>query len=271
MDNGVHFVSGLPRSGSTLFAAILKQNPRFHAGMTSPVASLALSLQKNMSRENDMALFIDNNQRTGILRALFSAYYQDQHPTQVVFDTNRLWCSKLPLLIHLFPDAKIIACVRHIPWIIDSIERLVRQNKLEPSKMFGFDVDGTIYNRFDMLTNTNCIIGFAYRSLREAFFSEESERMMLLTYESLTSSTKMAMQAVYEFIGEEWFEHNFDEVAYDADEFDYQLGSPGLHRVSGPVAPRKRKTILPPDLFTRMEKDSFWLEPNANVRNVKIV
>ena len=35
-----HFISGLPRSGSTLLAAILRQNPRFHAGMTSPVGSL---------------------------------------------------------------------------------------------------------------------------------------------------------------------------------------------------------------------------------------
>jgi hypothetical protein len=35
-----HFISGLPRAGSTLTAAILRQNPRFHAGMSSPVASL---------------------------------------------------------------------------------------------------------------------------------------------------------------------------------------------------------------------------------------
>jgi sulfotransferase len=30
MQNGIHFISGLPRSGSTLLAAILRQNPRFH-------------------------------------------------------------------------------------------------------------------------------------------------------------------------------------------------------------------------------------------------
>src|SRR3569832_2806671 len=35
-----HFISGLPRSGSTLLAALLLQNPRFHAGMTSPVGTL---------------------------------------------------------------------------------------------------------------------------------------------------------------------------------------------------------------------------------------
>jgi len=30
----IHFVSGLPRSGSTLLAALLQQHPRFQAGMS---------------------------------------------------------------------------------------------------------------------------------------------------------------------------------------------------------------------------------------------
>ena len=32
----MHFISGLPRSGSTLLSAILRQNPRFYAAMSSP-------------------------------------------------------------------------------------------------------------------------------------------------------------------------------------------------------------------------------------------
>lgn len=36
----LHFISGLPCSGSTLLSGILKQNPEFHAGMSSPVGSL---------------------------------------------------------------------------------------------------------------------------------------------------------------------------------------------------------------------------------------
>ncbi|WP_414570950.1 sulfotransferase [Nostoc sp. CCY 9925] len=36
----IHFISGLPRSGSTLLGVLLRQNPQFHASMTSPVGSL---------------------------------------------------------------------------------------------------------------------------------------------------------------------------------------------------------------------------------------
>ena len=50
MQNGIHFISGLPRSGSTLLAALLRQNPRFSAGMTSPVGSLFNAMLSATSR-----------------------------------------------------------------------------------------------------------------------------------------------------------------------------------------------------------------------------
>ena len=40
MAHKFHFISGLPRSGSTLTGALLRQNPRYHAGMSSPIANL---------------------------------------------------------------------------------------------------------------------------------------------------------------------------------------------------------------------------------------
>ena len=40
MENTIHFISGLPRAGSTLLSAILRQNSAFHAAMTSPVGAL---------------------------------------------------------------------------------------------------------------------------------------------------------------------------------------------------------------------------------------
>ena len=66
-----HFISGLPRSGSTLLAAILKQNPRFHAGMTSPVGDMVSALIGEMSGKNDFSVFITEQQRQAVLRGVF--------------------------------------------------------------------------------------------------------------------------------------------------------------------------------------------------------
>lgn len=42
-------MAGLPRSGSTLLAALLRQNPRLHANVASPVAGLFLAMLREMS------------------------------------------------------------------------------------------------------------------------------------------------------------------------------------------------------------------------------
>jgi sulfotransferase len=271
MKHGIHFISGLPRAGSTLLGAILRQNPFFHAGMSSPVASLFSALLRQMSQENETAVFIDDAQRHAILTALFEAYYHKEHATRLVFDTNRMWCAKLPALAALFPNAKVICCVRHVPWILDSIERLVRRNKFEPSKIFNFDPGGTVYSRIEALGTGTGMVGFAWNALREAFYGEQSDRLLLLTYETLTSEPERALAAVYEFLGEAPFRHDFHNVQFDASEFDARLGTPGLHQVGRVVRAIERKTLLPPDLFRRVEPDSFWRDPALNPNRVTVV
>ena len=145
MDNGIHFISGLPRSGSTLLSAILRQNPKFHAGMSSPVAALWSSLLGVMGARGEWADLIDGEQRQNISHAVFRGYYQNIHPRQLVFDTNRLWCARMDALAQLFPQARVIVCVRDLAWIMDSFERLYRKNALLPSRIYAPDAAATVY------------------------------------------------------------------------------------------------------------------------------
>src|SRR5690242_7143761 len=123
----IHFISGFPRAGTTLLGAILKQNPRFHAGMTSPLGDMVSALVAEMSGKNDFSVFIEEPQRLAVLRGLFWNYYSVYPNLEVAIDTGRIWCSKMPMLASLFPNAKVIACVREMPWVLDSVERMVRK------------------------------------------------------------------------------------------------------------------------------------------------
>ena len=90
-------------------------------------------------------------QREALLRSVFSTFYDEVPRGDVVFDTNRVWCARLPLLTALFPQAKVICCVRDMPWIFNSIEQLIRKNKFQPSGIFGFEPGGTVYSRVEGL------------------------------------------------------------------------------------------------------------------------
>lgn len=271
MRHGIHFISGLPRSGSTLLAALLRQNPRFHANMTSPVGAIYLAMQGALSRKNEASVFIDEGQKRALLEGVFRNYYHAIGEEKLVFDTNRLWCSKMPQLGAHFSNAKVICCVRHISWIMDSIERLERRNVFDLSGIFGYDAGTTVYNRINRLAQSDGMVGFALDCLREAYFGGYADRLMLVTYEALTRDPAGTLAHIYDYIGEVPFAHDFDNVAYEADEFDASLGSPGLHTVRRKVEFIDRPSILPPDLFERFENDAFWMTPDLNVHDVPVV
>jgi sulfotransferase len=271
MDRHIHFISGLPRSGSTLLSALLQQNPRFHAGMSSPVAGMFTTLLGELSERNEFSVFIDDAKRQRILRGLFTNYYDGDVSADVVFDTNRTWCARLPALKTLFPNARIIACVRDTAWIVDSIERLIRNNAFQPSSIFNYQPGGTVYSRVEGLVSGDGMVGHAYNALKEAYFGEETGNLMLLQYDTLVNEPARALAAVYDFIGEPRYAHNFRHVSFDDQGFDQRAGTPGLHHVRARVSATARQTILPPDLFRRFENDSFWRDPQLNPRGVRIV
>jgi sulfotransferase len=141
----------------------------------------------------------------------------------------------------------------------------------EMSKIFNTDPGGTVYSRAEGLSGGSGMVGFAFNALREAYYGEEAQRLMLLRYETLANKPAEAMKAIYEFIGEEPFAHDFNNVEFDAEEFDARLGTPGLHRVGRMVKAEPRETVLPPDLFHRFDSDTFWEDAKLNARRVLIV
>lgn len=270
MPQTIHFISGLPRAGSTLLAALLKQNPRFHAAMSGPAANLFTALLGAMSGANEFAMFLDETQKRAILKGMFENYYAAQSKP-IIFDTNRLWCAKMPALAELFPESKVIACVRQCAWIVDSVERLIRRNPFEMSKIFNFEAAGTVFSRAEAVSRGDGMLGFALNALKEGFYGEHAGNLMLVRYETLAERPADALNAIYDFIGEKRFRHDFENVEFDAEEFDARLGTPGLHHVAKRVRAEPRTTILPADLFRRYDGDNFWNDPALNSRKVRIV
>ena len=265
-----HFISGLPRSGSTLTAAILRQNPAFHAGMSSPLAGLFDGIIAQVSAGTEMAPMVDTEQRARLLRGLFESFYADR-AEPVIFDTNRAWTAHLPALMQLFPEARVICCVRDVSWVMDSLERQYRANAFEHTRLFNSPAErATVYTRVEALAHANRLVGYGWHALREACYGDHADRLVIVDYDLLSARPAEVFALLYRFLGEEPFEHDFAAVAYDAPDFDAQLGLDGLHRVHSEVKPRPRQTILPPDLFDRYANMAFWRDL-ADSRAFRIV
>lgn len=265
----VHFISGLPRSGSTLLAALLRQNPRFQTDVTGPVAMLCGIVHPKIGGNGEFATLFDERRCARMLRGIFESYYAHLPGSSVVFDTNRTWTGRAPLLGTLFPECKIICCVREIGWIIDSLERLRVRNPLRLSKLFADKPGDSIYTRVDGLMNSETgLIGASWSTLREAWFSESAGRLIVIPYDVLVREPERTLRRLYKHLGEPYYEHDFKNVEYAAPEYDNNLGMPGLHTVHKTVAHRPRKLAIPPDVFTKYVKTHFWDNPELNPRGV---
>lgn len=262
----IHFLAGLPRSGSTLLAAILRQNPAFHAAMSSSLSDVFVQVLRTMSL-SETAMFISDSQREKILKAIVHAYY-GEIDKRTVFDTGRIWPSHVSSLAHLFPDSRIICCVRNLAWVVDSVERLVQRNAFQMSKMFGPEANN-VYSRSEALMKSG-FLGASMNSLRQAWFGENARMLIAVQYDSLVANPESVIGRLYDLLGEKKFSHNFRSVEYEEPEFDARLNMPGLHTVKGPVEPRKRNTILPPDVFGQFD-GCFWNAPGENPHGVVVL
>lgn len=250
-----YFISGLPRSGSTLLSAILKQNPRFHASISSPLLTYFRSTievgNKSMKSE------FDESRVKRMLHACVDSYYDDVNK-EVIFDTNRLWTNLLPSLRDMYPYTKIICCVRDIKWVIDSFERLHQKNPYAISTVYPAEVDLNVYTRSDSLFGPGGIVREPYDALKSGMTGMFNDMIMFVEYEQLCKNPKGMMIALYNFINQPYFEHDFDSVETEYDEYDKNVNLKGLHNTRKKIEFIERDTILPPDVVSKFSNMEVW-------------
>jgi sulfotransferase len=224
-----------------------------------------------VSAGSEWATQVSVAQRRALLRGLFDSYYAEMQ-REVVFDTNRVWTARLPALLDLYPQAKVIACVRNVGWVMDSIERLYRANPFENSLLFANEAErGTVFARVETLAQRTRLVGLAWSALKEAFYSEQGKSMLVVDYDLLSQRPQDVMPLIYKFIGEPAFKHDFNAVSMDTPAFDEGLGLTGLHKVRAEVKFTPRSTILPPDLFEKYAALTFWRDTVGSRANVLTV
>ena len=250
-------ISGLPRSGTTLLSTILKQNPKFEASISGPLARFTRAIIQESSTQGGYRHECPPEKRKKLISSLFDTYYDD--PTkEVAFNTNRGWGLLLPAIKDLYPDAKVLMCVRDIGWILDSFEQLQRKNPYSFTNMFSQDENTTVYTRCETLLHPGRTLGFAYNAVKQAITSEHKSSIMIIEYDYLVKNPEAMMKAIYNFIGEEYYAHDFDNVEASYDEFDEDVQLPGLHTTRKKVEFIERETILPPDIWQRVKGMEVW-------------
>ena len=235
-------MAGLPRAGSTLLSTLLNQNPRFHSGPSSPVLGAMFATHDN---------FIGNELYTGypkpdsvnkIIGSIIENWYSDIDQP-VIIDKNRAWCARVPFIEgYIQQEVKIIVPVRRVDEILASILTMIKRNPFQEGQPRINFVDEQLV-KFNIPINdeTRCQYllggegGIVYEALNATKMGVDeghSDKFHYVDYNDLITDPQGQLNEIYEFLGEESFEHTFDNLSNEHREDDlttYGLGD--MHEV----------------------------------------
>lgn len=250
MNKEFYFISGLPRSGSTLLSAILKQNPNFYADIQSPVNLLVDSTIDILSN-SEVNNLIDEEKRKYLLKTIFQSYYNEVNKP-IIFDSNRKWTASTHLLKTIFPNTKIICCVRDVVSILDSFERIAAHNSLFTNSLVDPETSSCVETRCSSMMDV-LKVGQVIKPLiwLQDGLAANKEMIYLIEYEDLCKKPKQTLELLYKFLNLQYYEHDFDNVYYKNEIFDSSINLKDLHTVRKKVEWVERESILPREIINQ--------------------
>ena len=251
MNKTLHFLSGVPRSGSTVLAAILNQNPMTHVSTTSALGAALDGLATAWHRDN---LLVNNDPErkklAHTMRGVIDAFYEEV-PKPVIIDKARNW--PIPVIMQAMGQVlghkpKIIATVRSIPDCMASFVRVAKPENLDE-----FLTTGSL---------TTHLKG-SYQTLQGGY-AYDPECFLFVEYEDLLANPQAELGRIHAFLDLPHFEYDLNNIdGSTVKEDDENLhGTSGLHDIK-PVLERQHNDS-PRDLlkhhYPQFCQPEFWLD-----------
>ena len=264
------FLSGLPRSGSTLLASILNQNPNIHSGANSPMCGMMWNLERSIIASEQFNAYPKMHVVPPMVLGVLDSFYSDRTESLII-DKSREWSmpQHFELLKRVLPyEPKIIVCVRPIIEILASFINLVNNNsgnasfidkEIEAHKQVHF-YHHPHETRCDSLMRPGGPIDNALYGVAFASQPENKPYFHIVEYSDVVANTKETIDGIYKFLGIEPFEHDYSNIENKFHERDETYGLYGMHDVRRRLS---RSTVnvaevLPPRVIQKYANMEFW-------------
>ncbi len=227
----IHFIAGMPRSGSTLLANLLNQNPRFAATPTSGLCPLVLRINHVWSEVPELRASSNPQEKLGLIRGMLHGFHTTERP--VVFSKSRGWVACVELLRNaLGCEPKLLVTIRDIPSILSSCEKLFRKELKSPESVarWGQNME-TIEGRLAFWTAADQMVGGQYNRIRDCVMRGNRRNMHFVDFDELCAQPAATMDKIYAFLGEQPFIHDFETVEQSTHEKDEEHGFVDLHSI----------------------------------------
>jgi len=233
----IFFVSGLPRSGSTLLMNLLGQNSQNHVTPTNDLIELIVTLRNSWQNHisfKAQGLKTVEPRIINAMKAMMWGFYSEEFlNNKIVFDKSRGWIANIELLEDILQrPIKVIVTVRDVKAIVASFEMKHRENHLtkpSPSGNAFYDLQ-SIGGRARQLLDVKAVAGLSITRTRDALDRGVSDRLIILPYKELTTNTNVVMNQLHDQLGLPHFDYDPSNVQQITKEDDTVHGME-LHKI----------------------------------------
>jgi sulfotransferase len=240
------FLAGLPRSGSTLLASILNQNPNIYVSAESSLPNILSSVsdqyESKQNLDHDRSRDIKN-----ILQNLIPLFYA-RNKEDFIIDKSFLWTEPGPyglLEKHLENDIKIICTVRNPLETFASWHRIsdMSHSPDEIASLFQQDF-------FNGVSNMKRIIN-----------DGKSDSIIIIEYNDIVDNIEKTIDDVYNFLEIKKFSHNFLNIL-NPHKYNDASGIKGQHLVKPQINKEtyNLEEMFSSDTIKKYSDLEFWKE-----------
>ena len=197
----------MPRSGNTLFASIINQNPN----VVCTANSITLEIMKDLFllKQTDVFLnYPDYKSLDNVLDSVYDLYYKDW-PQKIIIDRGPVMTEGNLTLMkkHFKKPFKCIVLLRDVMDVLASYMKWYTKN---PDAFVNKCNCKSDDEKLSMIMNDQGAVAKELEAIKNSY--NYPEMCLYIKYDDLVIQPEQEIKRVYDFIGEPYFNHTFKDL-----------------------------------------------------------
>ena len=224
----------MPRSGNTLFASIMNQNPEIAATPNS----ITLEIMKDLfllKKTDVFHNYPDHKSLDNVLDSVYDIYYKDW-PQRIIIDRGPVMTPGNFSLMqkHYKRPFKCIVLLRDLMDVLASYMKWYTENPDSFVNRFGCKNDD---EKLSMIMNNEGAIAKDLEAIKNAY--NYPDICHFVKYDDLITQPEQEFRKIYKFLDEPYFNHRFDnldQVCVNGLSYNDTVVGSNMHKLfDGPV------------------------------------
>ena len=223
------FLVALPRSGNTLFASIMNQNPEIAATPNS----ITLEIMKDLFLLKNTDVFLnypDHKSLGNVLDCVYDVYYKDW-PQRIIIDRGPVMTEGNFALMqkHYKRPFKCIVILRDLMDVLASYMQWYTENPDAFPNRYNCKNDD---EKLAMIMNKDGAVAKDLEAIKNSF--NYPDICHFVKYDDLVAQPEQEFRKIYKFIGEPYFNHKFEnlkQVEVNGMGYDDKIVGKNMHKI----------------------------------------